>query len=200
MVSGRTCARQQAKKSMHAISPQGCRTEGRAKRRADRKRGAGARFQLGNIRHAREFPRRLPISCGGSHRATPNCSQSTYPARKQDIRFSMRYTRARLPGRTAVRVHALENRRPPLTELAGQYRMISTIRIDPARTGNHHIFRIKNWTIALLVSNTLKDALSRVPELGVLFAPVLTNARRGGEVGPSRNNHVESESGSCPLR
>jgi hypothetical protein len=57
------------------------------------------------------------------------------------------------------------------SDLAGQYRMISTIRIDPARTRNHPIFRIKNWPIALLVCSALRDALQGIPELGVVFQP-----------------------------
>ena len=51
----------------------------------------------------------------------------------------------------------------------GQYHMISTIRVDPKRTYEHQIFRIKNWPIALLVSNTIKDALASIPRLGVVF-------------------------------
>jgi hypothetical protein len=58
------------------------------------------------------------------------------------------------------------------SDLIGQYRMISTIRIDPSRTHNHHIFRILNFHIALLVSETIKDALVDIPKLGVLFDPV----------------------------
>jgi hypothetical protein len=54
----------------------------------------------------------------------------------------------------------------------GQYHVISTIRIDPSRTANHHIFRIKGWPIALLVSCKLKDALTSIPDLGVVFKPV----------------------------
>lgn len=57
------------------------------------------------------------------------------------------------------------------SDLVDQYRMISTIRIDPQRTGHHHVFRIKNWPIALLVSDTIKDALVTIPELGVVFEP-----------------------------
>jgi hypothetical protein len=58
------------------------------------------------------------------------------------------------------------------SDLAGQYRAISTIRIDPARTRGNNIFRIKNWTIALFVSAALKNALIGIPELGVVFDPV----------------------------
>jgi hypothetical protein len=49
--------------------------------------------------------------------------------------------------------------------------MVSTIRVDPARTQNHHIFRIKDWPLALLVSHKLKEALEDIPNLGVVFEP-----------------------------
>jgi hypothetical protein len=58
-------------------------------------------------------------------------------------------------------------------EMMGNYRMISTIRIDPARTDGHHIFRIARWTLALLVSDTLKNVLEDIPNLGVVFEPVV---------------------------
>lgn len=54
----------------------------------------------------------------------------------------------------------------------GQYHSIPTIRIDPIRTHDHHVFRILNWPIALLVSGTIKDALADIPNLGVVFDPV----------------------------
>ena len=57
-------------------------------------------------------------------------------------------------------------------DLIGQYHSISTIRIDPLRTRDHHVFRILNWPIALLVSGTIKDALADIPNLGVVFDPV----------------------------
>ncbi len=53
----------------------------------------------------------------------------------------------------------------------GHYHSIPTIRIDPVRTGDHHVFRILNWPIALLVSDSIRDALMDVPDLGVLFKP-----------------------------
>lgn len=55
------------------------------------------------------------------------------------------------------------------SDLIGQYHMISTIRIDSLRTHDHHIFRILNWPVALLVSDTIKDALADIPNLGVVF-------------------------------
>lgn len=54
-------------------------------------------------------------------------------------------------------------------DLIGQYHTIPTIRIDPHRTGDHHVFRILNWHVALLVSDTIKDALADIPDLGVVF-------------------------------
>ena len=48
---------------------------------------------------------------------------------------------------------------------------IPGIRIDPSRTLNHHIFRIKDWPIALLVSEEIKNALEGMPDLGIIFSP-----------------------------
>jgi hypothetical protein len=63
----------------------------------------------------------------------------------------------------------LKDNRP---EMMGQYKMISTIRIDPLRAGGHHIFRIMGWPLALIVSDMLKDILEDIPNLGVRFLPV----------------------------
>ena len=59
---------------------------------------------------------------------------------------------------------------PP--DLAGKYHDIAKIRIDPDRTRDHHIFRLRDWEVVLLVSGTIKDALADIPHLGVLFNPV----------------------------
>ncbi|MEX0676877.1 MAG: DUF1629 domain-containing protein [Pirellulales bacterium] len=58
-------------------------------------------------------------------------------------------------------------------EMMGNYKMISTIRVDPARTGGHHMFRIARWTLALLVSDSLKNAIEDIPNLGVVFESVV---------------------------
>jgi hypothetical protein len=60
-----------------------------------------------------------------------------------------------------------------LPEHAGQYRMVSTIRIDPTRARGHHIFRLSRWPVALLVSDALRQELQSVPNLGVVFDPVV---------------------------
>lgn len=54
-------------------------------------------------------------------------------------------------------------------ERVGQFHSISKIRVDVARTHPHHAFRIENWRLALLVSDTLRDRLIRIPQLGVKF-------------------------------
>lgn len=61
-------------------------------------------------------------------------------------------------------------RRP---ELAGRYRMITNLTIDPARTNGSHIFRLVGWEIALIVSEKVKEAIANIPELGVVFQPVV---------------------------
>jgi hypothetical protein len=58
-------------------------------------------------------------------------------------------------------------------EQLGNYKMISTIRVDPARVDGHHIFRIARWPLALLVSDTLRRALEAIPNVGIVFEPVV---------------------------
>ncbi len=59
-----------------------------------------------------------------------------------------------------------EDRRP---DRLGDYHVISTIRVNAERTGSHHIFRLRDWPLALLVSDTLRDALEGIPNLGIDF-------------------------------
>jgi hypothetical protein len=58
-------------------------------------------------------------------------------------------------------------------EKLGQYRMISTMRIDPERVSGHRLFRIAGWPLALVVSDSLKAALEDIPSLGVVFESVV---------------------------
>ncbi len=51
----------------------------------------------------------------------------------------------------------------------GQIHVVSEIRIDPGRIQDHHLFRIKAWPIAVLVTDVLKQALGDIPDLGVVF-------------------------------
>lgn len=55
----------------------------------------------------------------------------------------------------------------------GQIHVISTLRIDPDRTFSHHIFRLKDWPLTLLVSDLVKDSLEHIHNLGVVFEPVV---------------------------
>ena len=54
----------------------------------------------------------------------------------------------------------------------GKYRMISDLTIDPARADGRHIFRIEDFELALIVSEQLKLAVERMPNLGVVFRAV----------------------------
>jgi hypothetical protein len=51
----------------------------------------------------------------------------------------------------------------------GQIHVVSTIRVDPLRANDRHVFRLKVWRIALLVSETIVDAIKDIPNLGVVF-------------------------------
>lgn len=58
-------------------------------------------------------------------------------------------------------------------EKTGQYRMITRMVIDPLRTKGLQIFRMEGWRISLIVSDAVKTALERVPQLGIRFASLI---------------------------
>ncbi len=60
----------------------------------------------------------------------------------------------------------------PAPEYEGEYRWIYGLRIDPAKTEGAHVFRLKKFKIAFIVSEEVKDALERVGNLGVSFERV----------------------------
>ncbi len=57
-------------------------------------------------------------------------------------------------------------------EKIGTYRMVTELTIDPDRVDGHHIFRIKDWEIALIVSDTIRTQLEGIENLGVKFETV----------------------------
>ncbi|WP_143178040.1 imm11 family protein [Cystobacter ferrugineus] len=57
-------------------------------------------------------------------------------------------------------------------EKVGQYRDVSGMRIDPAKVGDARVFRTWGWTIALIVSEELKEALARMGATGTKFKEV----------------------------
>jgi hypothetical protein len=63
----------------------------------------------------------------------------------------------------------LDSARP---DQVGTYSEIGGLIIDPRRTNNHDIFRVRDWESALIVSDRLKRAMERVENLGVVFEPV----------------------------
>ena len=62
-----------------------------------------------------------------------------------------------------------EDGRPDRT---GQYRQVSRLRIDPVRAMDAHIFRLKGYEIALIVSETIKRQFEQHAVSGVQFLPV----------------------------
>ncbi|ATB41399.1 hypothetical protein CYFUS_006865 [Cystobacter fuscus] len=57
-------------------------------------------------------------------------------------------------------------------ELVGQYRSVVGLRIDPAKVGGVQVFRPWGWTVALIVSETIKTALERARVSGMAFKEV----------------------------
>jgi hypothetical protein len=52
---------------------------------------------------------------------------------------------------------------------AGMPEMITKLVIDPVRAGEHHIFRIYGWEIAVVVSDVIKNAFEQSNVSGVRF-------------------------------
>jgi hypothetical protein len=57
-------------------------------------------------------------------------------------------------------------------DLAGQPKMVRQLVIAPEKVGGHQMFRVAGWTIALIVSKAIKDALEAHKVSGVSFTQV----------------------------
>jgi hypothetical protein len=57
-------------------------------------------------------------------------------------------------------------------EKVGKYRAVSGMRIDPTKVGDAKVFRTWGWTIALIVSEDVKEAIERAGISGVNFKEV----------------------------
>ena len=55
-------------------------------------------------------------------------------------------------------------------ELVGQYRMVTNLAIDPRKVPpDAHFFRVLGWSIALIVSQAVKEVMERTGCLGAKF-------------------------------
>ncbi len=68
-----------------------------------------------------------------------------------------------------VRYWRPEDERP---EKTGQYRAVYGMRLDPAKIGDAKLFRPWGWTVALIVSEEVKQALEDLKATGVNFKEV----------------------------
>jgi hypothetical protein len=58
-------------------------------------------------------------------------------------------------------------------DLAGQYRQVTKLAIDASAVPQgSHFFRIQGWSVALIVSKQIKDAMESVGCFGAEFTPV----------------------------
>ncbi len=68
-----------------------------------------------------------------------------------------------------VEIWQPEDGRP---EKVGQYRDVRGLRIDPSQAGDAKVFRTKDWSIALIVSEEIKSALEDIGATGTKFQEV----------------------------
>jgi hypothetical protein len=54
----------------------------------------------------------------------------------------------------------------------GEYRVVAGMRIDPDKVGDARIFRPWGWTVALIVSEELKQAMEQEGLTGTRFIEV----------------------------
>ncbi len=59
-----------------------------------------------------------------------------------------------------------------LPDMVGQYASVRDLRIDKAKVGSAKVFRPEGWTVALIVSGEMKDALERMGATGTRFEEV----------------------------
>jgi hypothetical protein len=59
-----------------------------------------------------------------------------------------------------------------LPDMVGQYASVRDLRIDKAKVGGAKVFRPEGWTVALIVSEEIKDALERMGATGTRFEEV----------------------------
>jgi len=57
-------------------------------------------------------------------------------------------------------------------EKVGQLRMVVGLKIDPSLVGNHHIFRVRGWPIALIASQEVKSLFESRNLSGVKYERV----------------------------
>jgi hypothetical protein len=57
-------------------------------------------------------------------------------------------------------------------EKVGEYRDVYGMRIDASKVGDIQVFRTWGWTVALIVSEEVKDALERIGATGTKFQEV----------------------------
>jgi hypothetical protein len=57
-------------------------------------------------------------------------------------------------------------------EKVGQYRSVAGMRIDPSKVGDAKVFRPWGWSIVLIVSEDIKDALEQTGATGLYFTEV----------------------------
>ncbi|NOK23875.1 imm11 family protein, partial [Corallococcus carmarthensis] len=70
-------------------------------------------------------------------------------------------------------------------EKTGRYRSVMGMRIDPTKVGDAKVFRPWGWSIVLIVSEDLKEALERSGATGMAF----TEVTGPSEVSPEEREH-----------
>jgi hypothetical protein len=68
-----------------------------------------------------------------------------------------------------IRLWTHENKIPAMV---GKYASVRDMRIEKAKVGSAQVFRCEGWTVPLIVSGEIKDALERMGATGARFEEV----------------------------
>ena len=55
---------------------------------------------------------------------------------------------------------------------SGKPRSIFPLVLDSSRIGRHHVFHLKDWRVATIVSNVVKNAFDEIGATGIKYMPV----------------------------
>ncbi len=57
-------------------------------------------------------------------------------------------------------------------ELVGKYKAVEWLKVDPSKVGGSHIFLIEKWTVAMVVSDVLRESLVSTHVTAISFLPL----------------------------
>jgi hypothetical protein len=67
-------------------------------------------------------------------------------------------------------------------DLAGEVSVVERLVLATENIGDHHIFRLRDWLLPVIVSEAVKVALERLNVTGIVFDPISTTGAQNGRI------------------